>query len=122
MTKETRNFILWDKQNKRKVEVEAKRISVHEWRALCPFHSDVKHPNLDINDLKRVYICRACGASGHLYEPGFVNKKRPIDEIYDYEDKEGKLIFQVVKYKPKNFKQRRPDPDKPGKFIWNLQG
>jgi hypothetical protein len=67
MSNETRNFTLWDNQNKRKIEVEARKIG-KEWRAFCPFHSDVKHPNLDINDLKRVYICRACGASGSLWD------------------------------------------------------
>ena len=126
MTGETRNFYLWDKNNKGKVEVEAKRIGIHEWRSLCPFHTDIKHPNLDINDLKRVYICRACGAKGRLFEPGFINEKRPIQDIYDYNDEKGELKYQVVRYKvaesdkASKFKQRRPDGK--GGFIWNLKG
>ncbi len=75
---ETRNFILWDKKNKRKIEVEAKKAG-KEWKAFCPFHDDKKTPNLSINDTKEggIYYCFACGASGHLYEPGFENTKRP---------------------------------------------
>lgn len=125
ITHERKNFILWDRANKKKIEVEAKRISGQEWRGLCPFHADRKHPNLDINDLKRVYICRACGAKGHLHEPGFENKKRPIQDIYDYSDEKGELRHQVVKYevtgsdKALKFKQRRPNGK--GGWIWNLK-
>jgi len=127
MINEIQNFILWDKQNKRKVEVEAKRISAHEWRAFCPFHDDRKTPNLNIDPDKNggVFYCFACGAKGHLFEPGFVNKNRPIEEIYDYQDGDKKLLFQVVRFKvsksnkASKFKQRRPDGK--GGFIWNLK-
>lgn len=120
ITHERKNFILWDRANKKKIEVEAKRISGQEWRGLCPFHADREHPNLDINDLKRMYICRACGASGHLWELGFTNPKKIIEEIYDYKDEKGELIYQVVRYQGKDFKQRRPDGK--GGWIWNLKG
>ncbi|MBA7489790.1 DNA primase [subsurface metagenome] len=122
---EKRSFYLWDKGNRKKVEVEAKKAGL-EWVAFCPFHSDQKTPNLNINDIKRVYYCFACGAKGHLFEPGFENKKRPIEEIYDYEDKEGKLLYQVVRFKVSGsektlkFKQRRPNGK--GGWIWNLKG
>ena len=126
MSIETKTFELWVKKDKRKIGVEAKRISVHEWRSLCPFHNDVKHPNLDINDIKKVYYCFACGAKGHLFEPGFTNEKRPIQEIYNYDNEKGELRHQVVKYKVADsdkalkFKQRRPDGK--GGWIWNLKG
>jgi DNA primase len=48
-----------------------------------------------------------------------VAEKR-IVKIYDYVDESGKQVFQVVRYEPKDFRQRRPD-DKGG-WIWNLQG
>lgn len=41
---------------------------------------------------------------------------------YDYTDLDGKLIHQTVRWQPKDFTQRRPDPDKPGEWIWNLKG
>lgn len=39
---------------------------------------------------------------------------------YDYTDANGNLLFQVVRYVPKNFKQRRPDGK--GEWIWDLDG
>jgi len=41
-------------------------------------------------------------------------------KTYDYTDAQGKLLFQVCRYEPKGFRQRRPD-GKDG-WIWNLQG
>ncbi|MCX5638139.1 MAG: topoisomerase, partial [Planctomycetota bacterium] len=43
-----------------------------------------------------------------------------IEKIYDYRDESEQLLYQVVRYKPKDFRQRRPD-DKDG-WIWNLDG
>jgi P4 family phage/plasmid primase-like protien len=48
--------------------------------------------------------------------------KLNIVETYPYQDAEGKLIFEVCRLDPKGFRQRRPDPDKPGAWIWNLKG
>ncbi|MBA7537549.1 DNA primase [subsurface metagenome] len=123
LTNETKNFTLWDNQNRRKIEVEARKIG-KEWKAFCPFHSDKKTPNLSIDPDKNggVYFCFACGAKGQLFNPNLTDKKKTISEIYSYKNEEDKIIFQVVKYDSKDFKQRRPDPDKAGEFIWNLQG
>ncbi len=46
--------------------------------------------------------------------------KKAVKAVYDYTDEAGKLIFQTVRYEPKDFKQRRPD-GKDG-WIYNLQG
>ena len=121
ITQETQNFILWDNQNKKKIEVEAKKLG-KEWRAFCPFHSDKKTPNLNIDPDKNggVYYCFACGAKGQLFNPQFTDKKKTIEEIYSYKNEEDKIIFQVVKYDSKDFRQRRPDGQ--GGYIWNLSG
>ncbi|MHB8202721.1 MAG: toprim domain-containing protein [Desulfomonilaceae bacterium] len=52
--------------------------------------------------------------------------------VYDYQDKTGKLLYQNVRFEPKDpskwpeikktFLQRRPDPNKEGQWIWNLKG
>ena len=42
--------------------------------------------------------------------------------VYDYCDADGQLIYQVVREEPKDFRQRRPDPDNPGAWIRNIQG
>jgi putative DNA primase/helicase len=39
---------------------------------------------------------------------------------YDYKDEAGPLLFQTVRYEPKDFKQRRPDGR--GGWIWDLKG
>lgn len=40
--------------------------------------------------------------------------------LYDYRDATGALVYQVVRFEPKDFRQRRPDGH--GGWIWNLQG
>ena len=45
---------------------------------------------------------------------------REIVTTYDYRDGCGALLFQVVRYAPKDFCQRRPDGN--GGWIWNLDG
>jgi hypothetical protein len=47
--------------------------------------------------------------NGHLEES---------DGTYDYVNEGGALLFQVVRYSPKSFRQRRPDGA--GGWIWNL--
>ena len=46
--------------------------------------------------------------------------KPAITHLYDYSDETGKLLFQCVRYTPKNFRQRRPDGV--GGWIWDLKG
>ena len=48
--------------------------------------------------------------------------KGKIIATYDYCDLSGKLIYQVCRLKPKSFRQRRPDPKTPEKWIWNMSG
>jgi AAA domain/Homeodomain-like domain len=40
---------------------------------------------------------------------------------YDYRDEAGRLLFQVVRYDPKDFRQRRPGTEH-GTWVWNLEG
>jgi len=44
--------------------------------------------------------------------------KSQVSKIYDYTDETGKLIFQTVRFKPKNFRQRRPLEK--NRFAWKL--
>ena len=37
-------------------------------------------------------------------------------------DADGVLLFQVCRFDPKDFRQRRPDPDHPGQWIWKMSG
>ncbi len=46
--------------------------------------------------------------------------KKRVECVYDYCGLEGELCFQVVRYVPKNFKQRQQDGS--GDWKWNLEG
>ncbi|PIZ18396.1 MAG: hypothetical protein COY50_15550, partial [Deltaproteobacteria bacterium CG_4_10_14_0_8_um_filter_43_12] len=41
-------------------------------------------------------------------------------KTYNYVNESGNLLFQTVRYEPKDFRQRRPDGK--GGWIWNLEG
>ena len=43
-----------------------------------------------------------------------------VAATYDYVDEEGQLLFQVVRFEPKAFRQRRPDGQ--GGWVWNTDG
>lgn len=46
--------------------------------------------------------------------------KKKIAKTFDYPDESEQLLFQVVRYYPKGFAQRRPDGN--GGWIYNLEG
>lgn len=104
----------------------------------CPNHDD-QHPSLSINPQKNCWMCGPCDASGNAWElAAFLSHLKPddkagitawlrqrgllssdsneakIEAAYDYVDEDGKLLYQVVRFFPKHFKQRRPD----GKGSW----
>jgi hypothetical protein len=57
---------------------------------------------------------------GLMAQPHVVSRPAPrIVKTYDYRDENGALLFQVVRFEPKNFRQRRPDGR--GGWIRNLQ-
>jgi hypothetical protein len=47
---------------------------------------------------------------------------RKIVATYDYADLDGKTVFQVVRMEPKDFRQRRPDPQAPDGWSWSVKG
>jgi putative DNA primase/helicase len=64
------------------------------------------------------------------FKPNSQGRKRPsstvskgsrvVDAKYDYKDENGSLFYSVVRYRPKDFRQCRPDGN--GGQIWNLNG
>lgn len=46
--------------------------------------------------------------------------EKRIVATYDYKDESGKLLYQVCRFEPKSFSQRRPDGQ--SGWIWNLEG
>ncbi|MGC1977118.1 MAG: AAA family ATPase, partial [Candidatus Sulfotelmatobacter sp.] len=100
------------------------------WKALCPAHAD-RNPSLSIavSNGRILFHCHAgCSQEAVLRALGIGpselfsdNGAAPrIIAEYDYRNENGELLFQVVRYEPKGFRQRRPDGQ--GGWIWNLNG
>ena len=49
-----------------------------------------------------------------------VQPSRFMSKVYDYIDEDGEVVYQVCRYEPKTFRQRRPDGN--GGWLWNMQG
>jgi len=124
---------------------KAKRIGGQEYQALCPFHDDSK-PSFNFSNETGLFYCHACAEKGDIFSfyagiKGLKNRdefprvlkdicadfaipyegeEKLLVKTYDYRDSEGNLLFQVCRYEPKTFKQRRPDGN--GEWIWDLKG
>ena len=100
----------------------------------CPAHEDRK-PSLSVTegaDGHALIHCQAgCAPEAVLSKLGLTwsdlfagngaGPMRPeIVAEYDYVDEEGKVLYQVVRYEPKDFRQRRPDGN--GGRVWNMDG
>jgi hypothetical protein len=123
-----------------------KKVGGHEYQALCPFHEDTK-PSFNFNNETGLYFCHGCNKKGnwvHFYArthgldtkrdfpkvlkgiasdfgiPWDEPKARIVEKNYDYTNSAGNLIFRVIRYSPKDFRQCRPD-GKNG-WKWNLKG
>jgi DNA repair protein RadA/Sms len=98
-----------------------------EIRFLCPAHDD-HSPSARWNGEKRTWFCDVCRAGGGWQElarrlgegvPGRP-AARAVATTYPYRDADGRLLFEVVRYLPKDFACRRPDGA--GGWIWDLRG
>lgn len=99
----------------------------------CPAHDDAT-PSLSVTEGEDGRVLLNCHAGcsfdaiveslalekKDLFERSAQQPKSHVLKTYDYLDEEGKLLYQVCRYVPKGFKQRRPGAD--GQWIWNLQG
>ena len=114
------------------------RKSGNSWICKCPAHAD-RNPSLSISEGDKgiVLHCHAgcqpaavCGAvglklqdlftkNGHEHANGALPK---ILETYRYVDAAANLLFEVVRFFPKTFRQRRPDSARPGEWVWNMDG
>jgi hypothetical protein len=84
------------------------KILVH-CHAGCTVEQIVAALGLSLGDL--------CGPESYENEPPL---REQIEAAYDYQDEAGRLLYQVVRYRPKAFRQRQPDGQ--GGWKWNLQG
>jgi len=77
--------------------------------------------------LRSVGLLEPPQAVSHTEPPQIVSQTEVVSQTdpkivkaYDYRDETGELLFEVVRYEPKDFRQRRPDGR--GGYIPNLQG
>ncbi len=119
--------------------------------ARCPFHDD-SNPSLTVSlDSGGAWQCHGCGRHGKLvhFEIAIAEVKgdsigtreahrRIIDAlrdlgaidattgqaeaIYSYTDHMGEVVFEVLRLPGKKFSQRRPHPERPGKYLGNVSG
>ena len=47
---------------------------------------------------------------------------RTLTHAYDYVDEAGEILFQVCRFQPKDFRQRRPDPSAKDGWNWSVKG
>jgi putative DNA primase/helicase len=110
--------------------LEAKRTSAG-WSARCPAHDD-RHASLSINEGENGRLLLKCHAGCEFdailkaagvepTKPNGEDRSKPwIVANYDYHDARGNIVFQVVRFDPKSFRQRRPDGN--GGWIWKMSG
>src|SRR5262249_27396640 len=94
--------------------LEARR-SGSSWMAKCPAHED-RNPSLSIREVDGKVLlhchagCTQCAVMDALKARGLWQPERTenarIVATYDYTDEHGKLLYQVVRYQPKDFKQQ----------------
>lgn len=126
--------------------LEARGLHPHRngdgWSARCPAHED-SNPSLSVSEgadgrtLLRCHagcdvkaICEALSVTlADLFPPR--EQTRPggngaprgrIVVCYPYTNENGTLLFEVCRFAPKDFRQRRPDPTAPGGWTWNIKG
>ncbi len=100
------------------------RVLLH-CHAGCSTEEIVKALGLTMRDL----YAPDSGAAGSARSQGPQSPTSPKDKpaqagrivaTYPYQDETGKLLFEVVRFDPKDFLQRRPDGK--GGHIWKLDG
>ncbi|RKY70128.1 MAG: hypothetical protein DRP97_04245, partial [Candidatus Latescibacterota bacterium] len=107
-----------------------KSMGENSWQCHCPVHDDSESSlSVSISNGKILFYCHAgCSQASVLDElkrMGLWNEKsvtktaKRLVETYDYTDEDGELLYQVCRYEPKTFRQRRPDGNKG--WIWSLK-
>ena len=107
-----------------------------QWMARCPAHDD-RRASLSVSHGEGgrclLYchagctleaVCRAIGMEPKdLFVAEYHQQARATSRIvaeYDYRDESGTLLYQVVRFEPKDFRQRRSDGR--GGWTWNTKG
>jgi putative DNA primase/helicase len=100
------------------------------WQARCPAHDDhVPSLSIRLEHDKFLLHCHAgCDVEDILQAAGLQWKDLFLGEhpapkcvaTYSYRDENRELVFQILRYEPKDFKARQPGPN--GEWVYNLNG
>lgn len=109
-----------------------KQTAPNQWEARCPAHDD-RHASLSVcagEDGRALVNCHAGCSRDDVrqalklpWSAFFPPRQRPDRRIittYDYTDAHGELLYQVLRFAGKQFRQRRPDGQ--GGWTWKLSG
>jgi DNA primase len=120
-----------------------------DWRGACPVHHGTRESFSVDSTTGQAYCHSDCGRGWDIISleqelshcdfraakesvfrllgkqdestPKMVKPRGKLDRIYDYEDEQGEILYQIVRYKdPKTFSQRRPDGN--GDYIYSIKG
>lgn len=102
-----------------------------------------RNPSFSVNALNGTWYCHKESDGGGIkelarrleVEPPFLDKwdkQKPIKKrevaTYDYRDDDNRVVYQSVRLEPgdngksKTFRQRRPNLNKPGGWVWEIRG
>jgi hypothetical protein len=95
------------------------------WSAKCPAHDDQQNSlSVGVGDGGKILLRCHAGCTYERIAPlvGLTanhNKARRVVKVYDYRDRDGALLYQVVRYEPKGFAVRQPDGY--GGYIYSIK-
>lgn len=104
-------------------------------QARCPVHEDGRASlTIGTGDDGRILLhCHAgCGTEDVARALGVEMRQlfrdtrsasgsgREIVAVYEYVDEDSTLLYEAVRYEPKDFRQRRPGPG--GEYVWSVKG
>jgi putative DNA primase/helicase len=104
--------------------------SGRQWMARCPAHDDAKNSlSIRLADSGKLLMKCHAGCSFAAIAAAMqctakdfnLGEDQPMEDriaaTYDYCDEQGRLLYQVVRFRPKEFRQRRAEP---GGWAWGL--
>lgn len=80
----------------------------------CPKNEILAYYGLTMKDLISPEQRNGHGAPSDYFIP------RRLVDTFDYCDAHGEIVYQKLRYEPKDFRLRRPGPD--GEWLWNMDG